>query len=90
MRYDALDEVWAEVEKLSPGEHSGVFESTYGFHIVLRCREGRGYMAEHRDELYRYLFALEVLREVLRAVRHVDGDDDGLWREAGLQGSVDG
>ena len=52
MRYDALDEVWAEVEKLSPGEHSGVFESTYGFHIVLKCEKDAAYMAEHREELY--------------------------------------
>ena len=44
--------MWAEVEKLSPGEHGGVLESTYGFHIVMKCEKDAAYMAEHREELY--------------------------------------
>ena len=52
MKYDALDVVWDTAERLAVGEHSGIVESEYGFHIILRCAPDEKYAAEHLDELY--------------------------------------
>ena len=52
MKYDALDVVWDAAERLAVGEHSGIIESEFGFHIILRCAPDENYASEHIDELY--------------------------------------
>lgn len=51
-KYDALDVIWDAAEQLDVGEYSGIVESEYGCHIVMRCEKNAGYMNEHRDEIF--------------------------------------
>lgn len=52
MKYDALDEIWEAAIGLDEGEYSGVVESPYGYHIVLRCPKDEAYMNENADEIF--------------------------------------